>query len=174
MILLQLFYAFVRIGLFAFGGGYATIPFMVNIVVDEMHWITYNEFLQVITISQMTPGPISVNAATYIGYQVAGIAGATVATIGFVLPPMLLVLIAIRILKRLETNPVITQIVRSLRPAVIALIAAAAYSVLSGGGINDLKGVIIAVVAFILLRTRKLDPVIILLLAGIAGVILYL
>ena len=174
MILFQLFYAFVRVGLFAFGGGYAVLALIQKIIVGEMQWLTYAEFNEVVAISQMTPGPIAVNAATYVGYRVAGVPGATVATLSVCLPSILLVIIITHILKRFETNVVVIRFLTGLRPAVIALIATAAYSIaVTGKGIVDIKGIIIALVSFAIIRTKKLDPVLVLILAGIAGVIAY-
>ncbi len=175
MIYLRLFYAFVRIGLFAFGGGYATLPLINTVVIDELQWMTYAEFTEIVAISELTPGPIAVNAATYVGYKVAGLAGAFFATLGVVLPSVLIILGLIRVLKAFETNIYIKKVVGGLRPAVIALIAAAAYTIIfDGKGIADIGGIIIAVVAFLLVRSRRLDPVLVLVLAGVSGIVIYL
>jgi chromate transporter len=175
MILLELFYAFVRIGLFAFGGGDATIPLIEKIIVIELGWLPYGEFTQVVAIAQLTPGPIAVNAATYVGYRLAGILGATIATIAVCLPSIILVILVMHILRRFETNSGVDKFLKGVRPAVIALIAAAAYAIaVTGGGIADYKGIIIAAVCFLILRTHKLDPILVLLLAGISGVVVYL
>jgi len=175
MILIELFYAFVRIGLFSFGGGDATLPLIQKIIINELGWLSLNEFNQVVAIAQLTPGPIAINAATYVGYRLDGVLGATVATIAVCLPSIILVLLVMRILKRFESNSGVGKFVTGLRPAVIALIAAAAYSIaITGNGIADIRGVIIALVAFVILRTHKLDPVLVLLLAGVSGVIAYI
>jgi chromate transporter len=175
MILLELFYAFVRIGLFAFGGGDATLPLIQKIIIDELNWLSAGEFNQVVAIAQLTPGPIAINAATYVGYRLAGVLGATVATVAVCLPSIVLVLIVMRILTRFAANSNVDKFLKGLRPAVIALIAAAAYAIaVTGGGIADYKGIIIAAVSFIILRTHKLDLVLVLLLAGISGMAVYL
>lgn len=173
MILLRLFLAFVQIGLFAFGGGYAILPLIEKEIVNNLHWLTHKEFLEVVTISQLTPGPIAINAATFVGYKVGGVLGSAVATISVCLPPVILVLTVVRFLKRFEANVWVNNVIKGLRPAVVALIASAAYSLVKGGGINEVKGLVIAIASFIILRTKKLDPILVLILAGIVGIIVY-
>lgn len=174
MIAITLFLIFMKIGLFAFGGGYAILPLIEKEVVYNMRWLTHEEFLNVVTISQLTPGPIAINAATFVGYKEGGLLGAITSTIGVCLPPVILVLIVIRFLKKFETNTVVNRVIKGLRPAVIALIASAAYSIITGGGIKDIKGVIIAITSFLLIRSRKLDPILVLILAGVSGIFLYM
>jgi len=173
MILIRLFLAFAQIGLFAFGGGYAILPLIEKEIVNNLHWLTHKEFLEVVTISQLTPGPIAINAATFVGYKVSGIIGSAVATVSVCLPPVILVLIVVRFLKRFETNVWVNSALKGLRPAVVALIASAAYSLIKGGGITEVKGLIIGIVSFVILRTKKLDPILILILAGVVGIIVY-
>jgi chromate transporter len=174
MILIQLFLIFAQIGLFAFGGGYAILPLIEKEIVNNFHWLTHKEFLEVVTISQLTPGPISINAATFVGYKVGGILGSIVATVSVCLPSVIIILIVVRFLKKFETNIWVTNILKGLRPAVVALIASAAYSIVKGGGISGIEGIIIGVVSFLLLRSKKLNPILILILAGIVGVIVYI
>jgi chromate transporter len=173
MIYFQLLLTFAKIGLFAFGGGSATIPLIQNEIVNGLHWLSLNEFLQLIAIAELTPGPIAVNSATFVGYKLGGVGGAAIATIGVCLPSIILVLIAMMFLQKFATNLWTERVVKGLRPAVIALIAAAAYSI-ADGGIADIKGIVIAVVSFSVLLTRKLNPILVLVLAGVAGIIVYL
>ncbi len=173
MIFLRLFLTFAQIGLFAFGGGYAILPLIEKEVVISLRWLTHKEFLEVVTISQLTPGPIAINAATFVGYKVGGIMGSAIATISVCLPPVILVLIVLKFLKRFETNVWVNNVIKGLRPAVVALIASAAYSLVKGGGIAETKGLIIGIISFIILRTKKLDPILVLILAGIVGIIVY-
>jgi len=173
MLLIQLFLTFAQIGLFAFGGGYATLPLIEKELVSKFHWLTHKEFLEVVTISQLTPGPIAINAATFVGYKVSGFFGSIIATVSVCLPSVILILIVVRFLRKFETNIWVNNILKGLRPAVVALIAAAAYSLIKGGGITDIKGLIIGVVSFVILRSKRLDPILILILAGIAGIIVY-
>lgn len=175
MMLFQIFLAFARIGLLAFGGGFAALALIEKILISELNWLSLSEFLDVVAISQLTPGSIAVGAATYVGYKLCGFWGAAVATIGVCLPPVIIMLVVIRFLKRFETNVWVNKVIRGLRPAVIALIAFAAFSIAVGGnGITDIRGIIIAVVSFILIKSRKIDPVLVLLLAGASGIAAYL
>ncbi len=173
MIFFQLLLTFAKIGLFAFGGGAATIPLIQNEIVTGLHWLSLNEFLELIGIAELTPGPIAVNAATFVGYKLGGVGGAVVATVGVCLPSIILVIIIVLLLQKFGTSFLADRVIRSLRPAVIALIAAAAYSI-AAGGITDLKGIVIGVVGLIVLMSRKINPIFVLILAGIAGIIVYL
>ncbi len=173
MTLIQLFLTFAKIGLFAFGGGSATLPLIEREIVIGLQWLSHSEFLELIAISELTPGPIAINAATFVGYKLGGVWGSTIATIGVSLPSVTLILIVAHFLQKFEANIWADKIVRGLRPAVIALIAAAAYSI-AGKGITDVWGIIIAVASFLVLRTRKINPILVLIMAGISGIIVYL
>ena len=173
MTLIRLFLTFAKIGLFAFGGGAATLPLIEREIVVKLLWLSHSEFLELVAIAELTPGPIAINAATFVGYKVGGFWGSTIATIGVCLPSAILILVIAHFLQKFEANIWANRIVVSLRPAVIALIAAAAYSI-AGRGITDVRGVIIAVASFLLLRTRKINPIFVLILAGISGIVIYL
>ena len=125
MIYLKLFWSFFQIGLFSFGGGYAAMPLIQNQVVDINGWLTMSEFADVITISQMTPGPIGINAATFVGLRIGGIQGAIVATLGCVLPSCVIVLSLAYIYYKYRGLSVVQGVLIGLRPAVIAMIASA-------------------------------------------------
>ena len=128
MIYLQLFFEFAKISLVCVGGGYASMPLIQAVVVDSYHWLTLPEFIDVFTISQMTPGPIGVNAATFAGMKTAGIGGAICATMGFVTPSLFLCIALAKIIFKYGELGAIHGILNGLRPAVIALIAAACIS----------------------------------------------
>ena len=128
MIYLQLFFEFAKISLVCVGGGYASMPLIQGVVVDSYHWLTLPEFIDVFTISQMTPGPIGVNAATFAGMKTAGIGGAICATMGFVTPSLFLCIALAKIIFKYGELGAIQGILNGLRPAVIALIAAACIS----------------------------------------------
>jgi chromate transporter len=170
--LIQLFVTFARIGLLAFGGGSATLPLIEREIVTGLQWFTDSEFVELVAISELTPGPIAINAATFVGYKLNGIWGSFIATLGVCLPSITLVLVVARFLQRFEGNIWADRVVRSLRPAVVALIAAAAYSI-AGKGIADIWGIVISVASFFILRSRKISPPLILIMAGIAGIIAY-
>lgn len=174
MIYLQLFLSFLQIGAFSFGGGYAAMPLIQNQVVQLHPWLSQSEFTDLITISQMTPGPIAVNSATFVGTRIAGVPGALAATIGCVLPSCILVTILAKIYLKYRNLSLLQDILKSLRPAVIAMIAAAGVSILVtafwGNDISSLhldtilsstniRAVGIFLVSLILLAKFKMDPI---------------
>ena len=189
MIYLQLFLSFLQIGAFSFGGGYAAMPLIQNQVVQFHPWLSQSEFTDLITISQMTPGPIAVNSATFVGTRIAGVPGALAATIGCVLPSCILVTILAKIYLRYRNLSLLQDILKSLRPAVIAMIAAAGVSILVtafwGNDIyslhldailssTNIRAVGIFLVSLILLTKFKMDPIHVMLLSGGAEVVMQL
>ena len=130
MIYLQLFLSFLQIGAFSFGGGYAAMPLIQNQVVQLHSWLSQSEFTDLITISQMTPGPIAVNSATFVGTRIAGMPGALAAIAGCVLPSCILVTLLAKIYLKYRNLSLLQGVLKSLRPAVIAMIAAAGASIL--------------------------------------------
>lgn len=189
MIYLQLFLSFLQIGAFSFGGGYAAMPLIQNQVVQVHPWLSQSEFTDLITISQMTPGPIAVNSATFVGTRIAGVPGALAATIGCVLPSCILVTILAKIYLKYRSLSLLQDILKSLRPAVIAMIAAAGVSILVtafwGNDISSLhldailsstniRAVGIFLLSLILLARFKMDPIHVMLLSGGAEVVMQL
>ena len=189
MIYLQLFLSFLQIGAFSFGGGYAAMPLIQNQVVQLHPWLSQSEFTDLITISQMTPGPIAVNSATFVGTRIAGVPGALAATIGCVLPSCILVTILAKIYLKYRSLSLLQGILKSLRPAVIAMIAAAGVSILVtafwGNDISSLhldailsstniRAVAIFLLSLILLARFKMDPIHVMLLSGGAEVVMQL
>lgn len=184
MIYIKIFWSFFQIGLFSFGGGYAAMPLIQNQVVDVNSWLTMQEFADVITISQMTPGPIAINAATFVGIRTAGVFGAIVATIGCVLPSCIIVLILSFLYYKYRGFSTVEGILSGLKPAVIAMIGSAGLSLLilafgQGKEITanikniDFISVAIFSIAFIILRRWKVNPIYIMLGAGVIGLCVY-
>ena len=130
MIYLKLFWSFFQIGLFSVGGGYAAMPLIQHQVVELNNWLTMQEFVDIITISQMTPGPIAINSATFVGIQIAGLPGAIVATLGCVFPSCVIVLTLAWVYFRYRNLSVVQGVLGGLRPAVVAMIASAGLSIL--------------------------------------------
>ena len=130
MIYFQLFLSFFQIGLLSFGGGYAAMPLIQGQVVQGHGWLSMSEFTDLITISQMTPGPIAVNSATFVGIKIAGIPGALVATFGCILPSCILVTLLAKLYLKYREMAMLQGILRSLRPAVVAMIGSAGISIL--------------------------------------------
>ncbi len=181
---LKLFWSFFQIGLFSFGGGYAAMPLIQNQVVDLNGWLTMSEFADVITISQMTPGPIGINAATFVGIRIGGIQGAIVATIGCVLPSCVIVLSLAYIYYKYRGLDTVQGVLNGLRPAVIAMIGSAGVALMilafwngkamtiTGDGI-DYVAVSIFTIAFVILRKWKANPIHIMVVAGLIGLCIY-
>ena len=186
MLCLLLFWEFAKIGLVCVGGGYASMPLIQASVVDAYHWLTLSEFIDIFTISQMTPGPIGINAATFAGMKVAGLPGAVSATLGFVTPSFILCLIVARLLLRYGNIGAIQGVLNGLRPAVVALICAAGLSFIALALFNmdqfprqlavmkeqfDLKSAFILALAVVAVR-KKVNVTHILLACGALGVVL--
>ncbi|CAM2863384.1 chromate transporter [Erysipelothrix tonsillarum] len=179
MILWELFVSFLQIGLVSFGGGYAALAPIQNQVVVSHGWLTMTEFTDLITISQMTPGPIALNSATFVGLRVAGIQGAIAATLGNIFPSIVIVLFLAMIYYKFSNLTIVQNVLDGLRPTVVALIASAGVTILltaffGEGAVNladfDWVNGILFVIAMIGLRKFKLDPTKIMLLTGILGI----
>ena len=182
MIYLELFWGFLKIGLFSFGGGYAAMPLIQEQVVSMHNWLSMAEFTDLITISQMTPGPIAINSATFVGIKIAGIPGALVSTAGCILPSCIIVLMIAKLYMKYQGMHMLQGILNSLRPAVVAMIASAGISVLitalwgsaeliSLAGTNWILAAIF-VLCVVLLRKFRMNPILVMVLAGVvkAGV----
>ena len=175
MVYLQLIYLFFKIGLFGFGGGYAMISLIQFEVVDHFEWMTMQEFADILAISQITPGPISINSATYVGYHVAGIMGATVATLALCLPSVILMFFAIRFLFANIENRYVKYVFSGLRPAIAGLIFTAALLLMNTENFPDAGigksnfSIIICAVTFIASYFYKVNPVLLIILAGGCG-----
>ena len=130
MIYLELFWSFFQIGLFSIGGGYAAMPLIQEQVVDLHSWLTMTQFADIITIAEMTPGPIAINSATFVGIQVCGLPGAIVATLGCIFPSCIIVMTLAYIYYRFRGLYIVQGVLAGLRPAVIAMIASAGLSLL--------------------------------------------
>ena len=185
MVYLQLLWSFFQIGLFSFGGGYAAMPLIQHQVVELRGWLTMTQFSDIVTISQMTPGPIAINSATFVGIRVAGLPGAVVATLGCVLPSCIIVMALAFLYERYRGLSLVQGILGGLRPAVVAMIASAGISLLVlalwGEDVTSLTNpqqvqwlsVAIFAAGFLVLRKWKPDPILILLGSGAAGIVLY-
>ena len=174
---LDLFLSFFQIGLFSFGGGMAAMPLIQAQVVDRHGWLTMAEFTDLITISEMTPGPIAVNSSTFVGTRIGGTLGAFVATFGCILPSCLIVSLLAWLYFRYQNLSYIPGTLKGLRPAIVALIASAGLSILTlalqgANGINWL-GALLFLAAFLVLRKWKPDPIYVMLGCGVLGGILY-
>lgn len=180
MTLLRLFWAFLQVGAFSVGGGYAAMPLIQSQVVTGNNWLTMNEFTDLVTIAEMTPGPIAINSATFVGIRIAGLPGAIVATLGCITPSVLIVSALAFIYCKYKNVSTLQSILASLRPAVVALIASAGLSIfrvaifsdrmISFSGINWAAFISFGV-SFLLLRKMKWNPILVMVLCGGVGLL---
>ena len=188
MILLQLFWEFLKIGLFSVGGGMATLPFLYDLS-DKMGWYTYAQLADMVAVSESTPGPVGINMATYVGYTVGGFGGAVLATLGVLVPGTVIVLIIAGMLAKFRGNRYVDAAFYGLRPASTGLIAAAGVSVIGVALLNtalyeetgrlldlvSVKAVILAVVLWMLTNvvkpTKKLHPVVFIAASAVVGIV---
>lgn len=183
MIYLQLFYEFFKIGLFAIGGGLATLPFLYSLS-DATQWFSHAQLADMVAISESTPGPIGINMATYVGYTTAGIGGSVVATFSVVLPSLIIVLIIARFLQSFHHNKIVQSVFYGLRPASVGLIMAAGFAVFKISLLNlplyqetnrlldavEWKGLLLAVVLYLVLKKWKLHPVVVIAASAVVGI----
>ncbi|MCL2227671.1 MAG: chromate transporter [Oscillospiraceae bacterium] len=186
MILLRLFYEFFLTGLFMFGGGLASIPFLKQMS-ENTGWFTLEELLDMVAISESTPGPISVNIATYAGFMAAGIPGGIVATAGLLLPSLIIASVVARLLSRFRNNTMVSATFYGLRPASLGLIAAAGLIVLRHSLLNeelwshtgrpldlfDVRALLFAAVLFILVNRLKFHPILFLAGSAVVGILIF-
>ncbi len=184
MIYLELLWSFFQIGLFSIGGGYAAMPLIQHQVVDVHPWLTMTQFTDIMTIAEMTPGPIAINSATFVGIQVAGLPGAVIATVGCVLPSCVIVLTLAYVYYHFRGLTLVQGVLAGLRPAVVAMIASAGLSIICMAFFGernlpanletvDLAAVGIFAVCLFCLRKWKLHPIAVMAGAGAAGLLLY-
>lgn len=171
----KLIWAYIKIGIFGFGGGYAMLSLVEKIVVSDNAWISEQMFTDIVAISQMTPGPIGINSATYIGYVVTGsVLGSIVTTVTVMLPSFLLVLYASHFIRRHKESAIIKGVFAGLRPVVIGLIASAALLLMNRQNFPDNTwSILIGVASFLLVYFTKIHPIFIICLAGVAGLVIY-
>ncbi len=174
MLILNIFLSFLKIGFFSFGGGYVMLPLIEKEIIQGNAWMTHSQFIDIIAIAEMTPGPVSINLATFVGYRIAGIPGALVSTLGVILPSFIVIIILVKFLTKFYERPIVQLIFRGLRPAIIALIGLAFIMVAETSiYFDDLRSIGIALAAFVILVFTRLNPVLIILGGGLAGFILY-
>ena len=173
MIYLKLFYVFFKVGLFSFGGGYAILPLMQHEVVDVNKWISFKEFMDIVAISQITPGPISINLATHVGYRIGGALGSTIATSSVVLPSIIIMIIIVVFLKKFSKLPVVQRVFKALRVTVVGLMLAAWIALFVKENFIDYKSYIIFALVLIGGLVFKIGSITLIILSGVAGAILY-
>lgn len=183
MIYLQLFFSFLQVGLFSVGGGYAAMPLIQSQVVEQHPWLTLHEFTDLITIAEMTPGPIAVNSATFVGIRIAGFPGAVIATLGCITPALILVSLLAYVYNKYKDISLLQNVLACLRPVVVALILGAGLSILALVLFDGQAASVSAVdwigagsflAAFVVLRKWKWNPIATMCICGAAGLVLNL
>ena len=179
MIYLQLLWVFVKIGVLGFGGGYAMLSLIQHEVVDNYAWMTTTEFADMVAISQMTPGPISINMATYVGYTAGGFLGSLLASFALCLPSIVMVIIIIKLFASKRTGRFMGNLLKGLKPAIAGLIFAAGLSMMNaqnfvqiGKGENNIS-IVICVLAFVASYFFKANPILLIVLSGVVGFFVY-
>ena len=173
MTYLNLFFVFFKVGLFSFGGGYAILPLMQHEVVDINKWISFKEFMDIVAISQITPGPISINLATHVGYRIGGTLGSTITTTSVILPSIIIISLIVIFLKRFSKLPAVQRIFKSLRITIVGLILAAGIALFVKENFIDYKSYIIFISVLIGGLVFKIGSITLIILSGVAGAILY-
>ena len=182
MIYIELFLTFFLIGMFTIGGGYSMLPLIQNEVVNVHGWIDETTFTDIVAISQMTPGPIGINSATYVGYEVLAKSGASelmsilgsfTATFSVVLPSFIIVLMLCKVYETWKNHPIFKGVMAGLRPAVIGLIGTAALTLATPENFIDWKSFVICIAAFIALYFKKVGPFAIIGIGAIVGLLVY-
>ena len=184
MLLIKLFFAFMQVGLFSVGGGYAAIPLIQEQIVNIHKLMTLEEFSDLITVAEMTPGPISINSATFVGMRIAGIPGVLLCTLGCIIPSFCICLILAHFYYKYRTVSGVQVVLGSLRPAVVSLIASAGASILMLGlfqaelgdivlGNLRIVELVIFVIALVILRKYKVSAIAIILGSGVVGTLVY-
>lgn len=187
MIFWQLFISYLKIGFFGFGGGYAMLSLIQNEIVVRHGWMTGSEFADIVAVSQITPGPIAINSATYVGYTVGaqtgtvwgGVLGSVIATVAVCLPALTIMLLITRFFIRLRNNPLIEGAMRGMRPVVIGMIAAAALMLIAPHSSSPSEENFIDGWSWLLFggvlvgQWRKVNPILLILLAAVAGMVIY-
>ncbi|HEY8392463.1 MAG TPA: chromate transporter [Capillibacterium sp.] len=163
-----LFFSFFKVGAFTIGGGYAMLPVIQREVIENHNWLSTEEFVEILAIAEMTPGPVAINTATFVGYRTAGVPGSVMATLGVVLPSFSMILAIAVFFPRFASHPIAQRIFYGIRPAVVALIAHALYK-LGKKILVDGFGCIIALAVFLAQLCLGVPPIPTLLLAAGAG-----
>ena len=172
MILLKLLWAFFKIGLFTFGGGYAMVPLIQKDIVEKYHWLNMEQFTDIVAIAEMTPGPIAINSATFVGYKVAKFWGALTSTLGVVLPSFLVIWAIATVFFSFQENPIVQAAFKGLRPAVLGMIIVAALSI-GNIAISGFKSIIIVMGVVTAVWVFKFHPALVFFIAGIIGIIFF-
>ncbi|PIP44138.1 MAG: hypothetical protein COX17_03150 [Deltaproteobacteria bacterium CG23_combo_of_CG06-09_8_20_14_all_60_8] len=173
MLHLKIFLEFCKIGIIAFGGGNAIFPILHKEIVENLHWISNQDFLYMVSIAETTPGPIGMNLSTFIGYRLAGFPGSLVATIGYALLPFLIMLFVAIAVVQLKENKIYKRFLSAVMVVVLVLLMRAAY-LMAAGGFNNFRPYLLSLAAFIaFMKFKKLNPIYLLIISGLLGMLCF-
>ncbi|MFN3691903.1 MAG: chromate transporter [Fervidobacterium sp.] len=172
MIYLKLFFTFLQIGAISFGGGYSILKVITHYVVEEYKWITLDEFNSIVALSQSTPGPIGINAATFVGYKVGGMLGAIIATLSVILIPVTLSILLYKFYRKYSHVVIVQEIVVKLKPIILAMVASASLGFVKTA-FSSFFSIIVTLISTFLLFFFKVDIVILILISGLIGMIFF-
>lgn len=167
-----MFITFFKIGAFTIGGGYAMIPIIQQEIVDKKKWIEEEEFLDIIAISQGSPGPIAINVSIFVGYRLKGLKGAITCMLGTALPSFMIILLIAIMFFQYRNNPIVEKVFLGIRPAVVALIASAVYKMYKSSQIKGVR-VLIAIASMLIIVFTNISPVYLILVGGIGAIFYY-
>jgi len=170
--LLKIFLAFLKIGAFSFGGGYAVVSLIQEEIIENSGWISPEDFIDIVAIAEMTPGPIAVNSSTFVGYKLEALAGSVIATFAVVLVPITISLLVSVYYNKFKDIKQVNWVIRGIRPATLGLIAVACIKI-GKVSIVDIKGVVIALLVFLGVYKLRINPIITILISGGLGVLFY-
>ncbi|NLY10870.1 MAG: chromate transporter [Firmicutes bacterium] len=184
MVLLHIFLAFFKIGFFTIGGGYAMLP-LIQYEIEKYGWLTVQEFVDIVAIAEMTPGPIAINAATFVGFRNAGVIGSIVATLGVSLPSFIIIVALSKFWEKYKDHPVMVAIFSGIRPVMAGLIASAAIFIakaalfseplLANSGLAiDFRSILIAIGVFVAVWRYKVDPIKTILVSAAVGFFVFM
>ena len=177
MIYLQLFFSYLKIGFFGFGGGYAMLSLIQNEIVEQRGWLTASQFADIVAVSQITPGPIAINSATYIGYEIGGFWGSVVATLSVCLPALTLMILITRFFLKLKDNIYMKSTIAAMRPVVMGMILSGAMLLLfpaTDEGSSFIDGWSWALFGVALVASlKKANPIMLIVLSAVAGIAIY-
>ncbi len=177
-LLIDIVFTFMKIGLLSFGGGYSAVALVEKQVVEIKGWMSYEQFMDIVTIDELTPGPVAVNAATFVGTRLAGSLGAIAATLGAILPSCIIALILVKLYYKYKDLSLISGALKGLKSMVVALISITTISILSNSLFSDSKidivSVVLFVISLVLLKKYKMNPLVVMMICGLAGSVIYM
>ena len=174
MIYLQLFYSFLKVGFFGFGGGYAMLSLIYNEIVESQGWLSDQQFTDIVAISQMTPGPIAINSATYVGYTVTGdVWGAATATLAVCMPPLTIMVLITKFYLAFRSNKYVGYAMDGLQPMIVGMIGAAAFLLMTPSNFPNIASVAVFLACLAASMLTRVNPILLIAASAVAGIAIF-